>query len=70
MARNSNSARTLSAQPIPVILYHERRAADAFAAHQALVQKEMQHPELAENPAWQVLRADAFENFVLAFERV
>lgn len=46
----------------------ETRAREAFAAHKALLEIERMRPELRENPAWTVLRQDAFENFSIAFE--
>ena len=55
---------------IPIIMWNKRRADDAFAAHKALLLAENSAPELRKNPAWQCLRADAYENFVLAFEAV
>lgn len=56
------------AQAIPVYRIDERRAHDAFAAHKALLECERMRPALRHNPAWTVLRQDAFENFFLAFE--
>jgi len=47
-----------------------RLAADAFSAHCAMVSLEAIRPELKHNPAWTVLRQDAYENFTLAFEAV
>ena len=55
------------AQQIPVIRFDEQRANDAYLAHIALLDQERRHPSLKKNPAWQVLRADAYENFALAF---
>lgn len=52
---------------VPVIRYDEQRAADAFEAHCALLLCERVNPKLRDNPAWTVLRQDAFENFELAF---
>lgn len=52
---------------IPTFRFDERRARDAYDAHIALLDQEQRRPELAGNPAWQVLRADAYENFCLAF---
>lgn len=54
-------------QPIPVIRFDERRAADAYEAHIALLDQEKRFPKLKQNPAWRVLRDDAYENFALAF---
>lgn len=53
-----------------IIRYDEKRATDAFAAHKALIECERMRPELRHNPAWTVLRQDAFENFTLAFEAI
>ena len=53
---------------VPVILYNERRATEAFEAHRAMLLHERHNPSLADNPAWIALRQDAFEQFALAFE--
>lgn len=52
---------------IPTYRFDEARARDAYDAHIALLDAEQRYPELKGNPAWQILRADAFENFALAF---
>ncbi len=52
---------------VPVIRYDEQRAAHAFQAHCALLLLEQINPKLRDNPAWTVLRQDAYENFELAF---
>lgn len=52
---------------IPVIRFDEQRATNAYEAHVALLDQERRFPTLKHNPAWQVLRADAYENFALAF---
>ena len=52
---------------IPVYRFDEQRACDAYAAHIALLDQEQRYPQLKDNPAWQVMRADAYENFALAF---
>ncbi len=54
--------------PVPVIRYNETRAAHAYEAHCALLFIERINPGLRDNPAWTVLRQDAYENFELAFE--
>ncbi len=54
-------------QPIPVIRFDEQRAEDAYRAHIALLDQERRHPSLKKNPAWQMLRQDAYEAFALAF---
>ena len=53
-----------------LVRYDADRAQNAFEAHIALLRAERDHPELRRNPAWTVLRQDAFENFALAFEVV
>ena len=53
---------------VPVIRYDEARATKAFEAHRALLFAERAKPYLRDNPAWIALRADAYENFELAFE--
>lgn len=55
------------AQPIPVVRFDEERATNAYEAHIALLDQERRFPKLKQNPAWTVLRADAYENFALAF---
>lgn len=47
--------------------FDEQRATDAFKVHVALLDQERRHPELKENPAWQLIRADAYVGFVEAF---
>ena len=54
-------------QPIPVVHFDERRAANAYAAHTAMLDQERRFPSLKSNPAWIVLRADAYEEFALSF---
>jgi hypothetical protein len=54
-------------QAVPVIRFDERRATDAYEAHTALLDQERRFPRLKQNPAWQMLRADAYEAFALAF---
>lgn len=54
-------------QDIPVYRFDESRASDAYAAHTAMLDQELRFPVLKANPAWQLLRADAYEQFVLAF---
>jgi hypothetical protein len=53
---------------IRLIRYNRQRADNAFHAHCALLATEAMQPDLRDNPAWVVLRQDAYENFVLAFE--
>lgn len=57
------------AQPIPVFLWNQTRADDAWRAYQAMRSTERADPALRENAAWAALVADAFEQFSLAFER-
>lgn len=52
---------------VPTYRFDEQRAQDAYRAHVALLDQERRYPSLKANPAWQVLRADAYENFALAF---
>lgn len=53
-----------------VIEFSEQAAADAFAAHAALIRAERDNPGLSKNPAWTMLRQDAYERFALAFREV
>lgn len=53
---------------VPVYRYDEARAHDAWECHQALILTEQFRPFLRENPQWQMLRADAYEQFALSFE--
>lgn len=55
------------AQPIPTFRFDEQKAKDAYAVHTALIDQERRFPELKENPAWQIVRQDAYEAFTLAF---
>jgi hypothetical protein len=52
---------------VPTYRFDETRARDAYEAHIALLDQERRFPKLRDNPAWTVLRADAYENFALAF---
>jgi Fe-S cluster biosynthesis and repair protein YggX len=45
----------------------EKQAIDAFQAHQAMLITELRWPHLADNPAWRILREDAFAQFHFAF---
>lgn len=47
-----------------------RQAEAAFEAHQAMLLTEIRFPSLASNPAWQILRDDAYAQFEFAFVRV
>ena len=55
------------ASVVPVHRFDERRATEAYEAHIALLDQERRFPTLKNNPSWQMLRADAYENFALAF---
>lgn len=59
---------SISHPTTPVIFFDSLRAANAFAVHQALLKAERADPTLQDNPAWTVLRQDAYANFELAFE--
>jgi len=59
---------SVQCNPIPVIAYNERRAADAYSAYQAMALAQIANPKLADNPAWAIVRDHAFENFMQAFE--
>jgi hypothetical protein len=52
---------------VRVIQYDEAKAADAYLAHIALLKAERDDPTLRDNPAWTILRQDAFEMFHNAF---
>ncbi len=67
MALDANKPGFRPAQPFPVIHFDETRATNAYHAHVALLDQERRYPSLKNNPAWIVLRADAYENFALAF---
>lgn len=51
-----------------VILWNEKRASDAWEAYRAIALAQAYQPSLGDNPAWTILRDEAFENFSLAFE--
>jgi hypothetical protein len=54
---------------VPLIRVHAPQAEAAWEAHQALLRAEREQPSLRFNPAWIVLRADAYAQFEIAFER-
>lgn len=58
------------AMKFPVVHFDERKAADAYLAHVALLECELRDPLLRANPAWVILRQDAFERFANAYEAV
>ncbi len=45
----------------------QQQARDAFEAHQAMLITELRWPNLADNPAWKILRDEAFAQFNEAF---
>lgn len=51
----------------PIIHFDEKFAANAYAAHAALVKTEAANPELRQNEHWQALRDTAFARFYAAF---
>lgn len=53
-----------------VIHFDQQRAHDAYMAHIALLMAERADPMLKKNPVWTMLRQDAFELFVNAYEAV
>lgn len=55
---------------VPVIRYDEAKASAAYLAHIALLAQERADPTLKDNPAWTILRQDAFEMFMNAYEAV
>lgn len=67
MAPDANKPGFGPAQQIPLIPFNENRARDAYDAHVAMLDQERRFPVLKNNPAWQILRADAYEQFALAF---
>lgn len=54
-------------QPIPTFRFDEGAAKDAYAVHTALLDQERRFPALKDNPAWLIVRQDAYEAFALAF---
>lgn len=65
--RMSDKYRHIPPIASPDARFDERRAAQAYEAHVALLDQERRFPQLKNNPAWQCLRADAYESFALAF---
>lgn len=65
MPRNNPADR--GTQPVTVTRFDEQRAKEAYEAHIALLDQERRIPSLKNNPAWQMLRQDAYEAFALAF---
>lgn len=53
MAREANTARRCAAQDL----------SDAFEVHAALVWRERDQPGLRQNPRWQLIRMDAYEEY-------
>lgn len=47
----------------PAMTEPNQREHDAWECHRALVFTEFLNPKLRDNPHWQLLRMDAFENF-------
>ena len=54
---------------VPVVHWNHVRADNAWKAYQALRFAERDRPDLKDNPAWNILVADAYEEFSLAFEK-
>lgn len=52
---------------IPIIVFDERKAMDAYDAHRAVLMAEQKDPALRQNPFWTMIRQDAFEQFARAF---
>lgn len=46
----------------------EAKARNAFDAHSAILKAQRENPSLCKNPAWTILRQDAYERFAQAFE--
>lgn len=55
---------------VPVILYDEQQAHDAYVVHIALLMAERADPTLKNNPVWTMHRQDAYERFAVAFGKV
>ena len=70
MASHNRGSAPEQSDSIRLIRYNRQRADNAFRAHCALLATEAMQPDLCDNPAWVVLRQNAYENFSLAFEEV
>lgn len=53
---------------VPVILYDAQKAANAYEAYVTILHTEIEKPELRWNPAWTVLKQEAYANFYGAFK--
>lgn len=53
---------------VPVILYDAQKASNAYAAYVAILHKEIESPDLRWNPAWIILKQEAYANFYGAFK--
>ena len=53
-----------------MIQWDQAAAEDAYFVHRSLVEFERANPQLKDSPSWQLVRADAFERFFNAFERL
>ena len=54
--------------PVPILRYDSAAASYAFDAHKALLNLEHRVPGLADNPAWNAIRAFAYRQFERAYE--
>ncbi len=55
---------------VPVICVHQRQEREAWSAYQGILLQQRDHPELFHNPAWTILRHDAYERWARLFEVV
>jgi hypothetical protein len=70
MSNSNRGDPPAQSESIRIIKCNRKRADDAFYAYSALYAIEEMRPDLRDNPAWVMLRQDAYENFALAFEEV
>lgn len=52
---------------VPLITYDEAKAGQAYLAYIAILAQQKADPSLVENPAWTILRQEAYATFHQAF---
>lgn len=52
---------------VPIILYNEDKARDAYLAYLGILTQQRLDPSLKDSPAWTMLREAAFANFYCTF---
>lgn len=55
---------------VPVYLFDQRKASDAWEAHSELLKLMIRNPSLRDNPVWTLLRQEAYELLCEAYKDV